>query len=318
MNRFAKMTPARVRNIFILTYRKLRDPYYQGAAAEMAFYLLLSIVPLFILLSQLLGIFSISLGSIQDWLDMDYMLNLEGADMIFSLLDYSPSGVNSIFLAATAAWAASRAQFSMMRITNYTLTDGHSTGQGYLRDRIRSLKTVVITVFTIAFALVILVYGETILKLVFGIMAAAEIAEMTWVLIRWPVAALLYFLMVSYNYYVLPTHRIPFGAVVPGSIFASIGMMAVTMVYSAYSNVSANYDILYGSFSNFVVLMFWFYLLAWVQFLGVILNKVWWESRLLLDRDEVIPLDEVDVIRRLRHWLHRRYGTGTLKRRKRG
>ncbi len=249
---------------------------------------------------------------------MDYMLNLEGADMIFSLLDYSPSGVNSIFLAATAAWAASRAQFSMMRITNYTLTDGHSTGQGYLRDRIRSLKTVVITVFTIAFALVILVYGETILKLVFGIVAAAEIAEMTWVLIRWPVAALLYFLMVSYNYYVLPTHRIPFGAVVPGSIFASIGMMAVTMVYSAYSNVSANYDILYGSFSNFVVLMFWFYLLAWVQFLGVILNKVWWESRLLLDRDEVIPLDEVDVIRRLRHWLHRRYGTGTLKRRKRG
>ena len=81
------MTPARVRNIFILTYRKLRDPYYQGAAAEMAFYLLLSIVTLFILLSQLLGIFSISLGSIQDWLDMDYMLNLEGADMIFSLLD---------------------------------------------------------------------------------------------------------------------------------------------------------------------------------------------------------------------------------------
>jgi len=70
----------------------------------MAFYLLLSIVPLFILLSQLLGIFSISLGSVQDWLNMDYILNLEGADMIFSLLDYSPSGVNSIFLAATAVW----------------------------------------------------------------------------------------------------------------------------------------------------------------------------------------------------------------------
>ncbi len=290
MNRFMRMTPMRVRNIIILTVRKLWDPYYQGAAAEMAFYLLLSIVPLFILLSQLLGIFSISLGSMQEWLNMDYILNLEGADMIFSLLDYSPSGVNSIFLAATAAWAASRAQFSMMRITNYTLTDGHSTGQGYLRDRIRSLKTVVITVFTIAFALIILVYGETILKLVFGIVAGTEIAEMTWVLVRWPAAMLLYFLMVSYNYYVLPTHRIPFGAVVPGSIFASVGMMVVTLVYSGYSNVSSNYDILYGSFSNFVVLMFWFYLLSWVQFLGVILNKVWWESRLLLDREEKADL----------------------------
>ena len=291
MNRFTKMTPDRVRNICILIYRKLRDPYYQGAAAEMAFYLLLSIIPLFILLSQLLGLFSISLGSIKDWLDIESMLKVEGADMILSMLDYSPSGVNSVFLALTAAWAASKAQFSMMRITNYTLTDGRSTGQGYLRDRIRSLKTVVITVFTIAFALVILVYGEVILKLVFGIVAGTEIAEMTWVLIRWPAAAVLYFLMVSYNYYVLPTHRIPFGAVVPGSIFASVGMMAVTGFYSAYSSASANYDLLYGSFSNFVALMFWFYLLAWVQFLGVILNKVWWESRLLQERDELADSD---------------------------
>ena len=264
----------------------------------MAFYLLLSIIPLFILLSQLLGLFSISLGSIKDWLDIESMLKVEGADMILSMLDYSPSGVNSVFLALTAAWAASKAQFSMMRITNYTLTDGRSTGQGYLRDRIRSLKTVVITVFTLAFALVILVYGEVILKLVFGIVAGTEIAEMTWVLIRWPAAAVLYFLMVSYNDYVLPTHRIPFGAVVPGSIFASVGMMAVTGFYSAYSSASANYDLLYGSFSNFVALMFWFYLLAWVQFLGVILNKVWWESRLLQERDELADADVVPPLLR--------------------
>lgn len=302
MNRFRKMTRRRVRNMSILIWRKLRDPYYQGAAAEMAFYLLLSIIPLFILLSQVLGLFSISLGSIKEWINIESVLDMEGADLILSMLDYSPSGVNSVFLALTAAWAASKAQFSMMRITNYTLTDGRSTGQGYLRDRIRSLKTVVITVFTIGFALVILVYGETILKLVFGIVAGTEIAEMTWVLIRWPVAAVLYFLMVSYNYYVLPTHRIPFGAVVPGSIFASVGMMVVTAFYSGYSSVSANYDLLYGSFSNFVVLMFWFYLLAWVQFLGVILNKVWWESRLLLEKDELADADAVPLFLRKAIW----------------
>lgn len=295
MNRFRKMTRSRVWNMSILIWQKLRDPYYQGAAAEMAFYLLLSIVPLFILLSQVLGLFSISLDSIKEWIDFERMLDMEGADLILSTLDYSPSGVNSVFLALIAAWAASKAQFSMMRITNYTLTDGRSTGQGYLRDRIRSLKTVVITVFTIGFALVILVYGEIILKLVFGIVAGTEIAEMTWVLIRWPAAAVLYFLMVSYSYYVLPMHRIPFRSVVPGSVFASVGMMVVTAFYSGYSSVSAKYDLLYGSFSNFVALMFWFYLLAWVQFLGVILNNVWWESRLLLEKDELADADGVPL-----------------------
>ena len=79
----------------------------------------------------------------------------------------------------------------------------------------------------------------------------------------------------------LPTHRVPYRAVVPGSIFASIGLMAVTWAYSIYTSVSSGYDILYGSFSNFVALMFWFYLLSWVLFLGVILNKVWRDSRFI-------------------------------------
>lgn len=272
-----KMTRKRLKKIFALGLEKLADPYYQGAAAELAFFFLLSIVPTFILLSQLLGIFSVSLDSIRDWVNTD--VTVEGADMLFSLLDYSPSGVNSLFLAVTALWAASRAQFAMMRITNYTLTDGHSTGEGYVRDRVRSLKTVLITVFTIGFSLVILVYGEVILKLIFGIVVGTEIAEKTWLMIRWPVAAVLYFLMISYNYYVLPTHKVPFRAVVPGSIFSSIGLLAVTLFYSFYTNVSANYDILYGSFSNIVALMFWFYFLSWVMFLGVILNKVWWDTR---------------------------------------
>ena len=280
MKKVKEMTRERVKRMVILGFRKLSDPYYQGAAAEIAFYFLLSIVPTLILLSQLLGLFSISLDGIRDWLNTD-MIRVEGADMILSLLDYSPSGVNSVFLAITAVWAASRAQFAMLRITNYTLTDGISTGKGYVRDRIRSLKTVVITVFTIGFSLVILVYGELILKLVFGIVAGSEIAEKTWVMIRWPIAAGLYFLMISYNYYVLPTHRVPYRAVVPGSIFASIGLMAVTWAYSIYTSVSSGYDILYGSFSNFVALRFWFYLLSWVLFLGVILNKVWWDSRFI-------------------------------------
>ena len=129
------MTRQRLEHMIRLGAKKLQDPYYQGSAAEIAFYLLLSIVPTLILLSQVLGLFSVSLDSIREWLNPD-LIHVEGADMILSMLDYSPSGVNSVFLALTAVWAASRAQFTMLRITNYTLSDGHSTGMGYVRDRI--------------------------------------------------------------------------------------------------------------------------------------------------------------------------------------
>lgn len=269
------MTRQKLRQMIELGVRKLQDPYYQGAAAELAFYFVLSIVPLFILLSQFLGVFSTSLDSIRDWLNLEAIAAEGAGEMLLSMLDYRPSGFNSVFLALAAIWSASRAQFSLMRISNYTMTCGRSTGEGYLRDRIRSLKTVIITVLTIGSALIILVYAEPLLKLVFGVVQGAAMVEKTWVFIRWPIAAMLYFLMISYNYYILPTRRVPFRMVVPGGIFASIGFLVVTVVFRLYTDHSSSYDILYGSFSNIVALLIWFFFLSWVMFLGVILNKVW-------------------------------------------
>ena len=41
--------------MFILGFKQLQDPYYQGFAAQIAFYLLLSMVPIVLLITQILG-----------------------------------------------------------------------------------------------------------------------------------------------------------------------------------------------------------------------------------------------------------------------
>lgn len=267
----------RIKKIFFMMLAQFEDPYYQGVAAQIAFSLFLSIIPILILISQLLGLFSLSLNEIRLWVDDN--VTVEGADKLFSFLEYSPSGANSIFLAVLALYAASRVQFALMRVANYTLTDGKVIGQGFLRDRLKSVRTILITIFTVVFSLVVLAYGEPIINLVFGAVVGQEISEAAWVLLRWPIALAMYFLMISYNYYILPTKRVPFRDIVPGSIFAAIGFLVVTYVYTIYTNLSTNYDILYGSFSNIVVLMLWFWFLAWVMCLGTIFNRVWWATR---------------------------------------
>ena len=272
-----KNTLIRIRKMIILGIQQFQDPYYQGVAAQLAFFMFLSILPTFILLSQVLGFFSLSLSSIEQWVDIN--VTGAGADTLRRMLNYSPSGMNSFFLAVTALWAASRVQFAMIRVTNYTLTDGVTTGEGYLKDRLRSLKTILMTIFTVAFSLIVVVYGPIILNLVLGKVLGAKITEAAWMALRWPLAAALYFLMISYNYYVLPSMRVRYRDIVPGSIFASIGFLAVTFVYNIYTARSVNYDILYGSFSNIVVLMFWFWSIAWVMCLGVTINRVWWATR---------------------------------------
>lgn len=263
--------------MIILGIQQFQDPYYQGVAAQLAFFMFLSILPTFILLSQVLGFFSLSLSSIEQWVDIN--VTGAGVDTIRRMLNYSPSGINSFFLAVTALWAASRVQFAMIRVTNYTLTDGITTGEGYVKDRLRSLKTILMTIFTVAFSLIVVVYGPIILNLVLGKVLGAKITEVAWMALRWPLAAALYFLMISYNYYVLPSIRVRYRDIVPGSIFASVGFLAVTFVYNIYTTRSVNYDILYGSFSNIVVLMFWFWFIAWVMCLGVTINRVWWATR---------------------------------------
>lgn len=271
------MKKERLKKMIILGIAQFQDPYYQGVAAQLAFFLFLSILPTIILLSQLMGIFSLSLEGIQELANIN--ITGEGMKALEDMFSYRPSGANSLFLAVTALWGASKVQFSLIRVTNYTITDGKSTGEGYVKDRLRAIKTIIITLFTIVFSLVVLVYGPMLLKLVFGIVAGGELADAAWITLRWPLAAALYFFMISYNYYVLPSKKVPFRDVLPGSVFSSVGFLIVTYVYNIYSSKSINYNILYGSFSNIVALLMWFWFMSWVICLGITLNRVWWATR---------------------------------------
>ena len=282
MKRTAIKFGSHIKTILAMMIQQFQDPYYQGVAAQIAFSLFLSIIPILILLSQLLGLFSLSLNEIEN-LFGEYVTD-EGMQMISGLLDYSPSGLNNTFLIVIALWAASRVHFSMLRITNYTLTDGEVIGKGYVRDRLKSVRNI----FTIGFSLIVIVYGELIMKLTFGAVVGEEISTATWILIRWPVSIALYFLMISYNYYMLPTHKVPFKDIIPGSVFAAVGFWIVTYVFTLYTGFAAGGDIIYGSISNIVALMFWFWLLAWVMCLGVSFNRVWWAAR----KKNNIPIPE--------------------------
>lgn len=68
----------RVKKMIVLGIQQFQDPYYQGVAAQLAFFMFLSILPTFILLSQVLGFFSLSLSSIENWVD----INISGAGPI--------------------------------------------------------------------------------------------------------------------------------------------------------------------------------------------------------------------------------------------
>ncbi len=269
--------------MIIIAAKEFKDPYYQGFAAQLGFFFLLSVVPMVIFITQLLGYFDLSLDIIKQ-LTGKYMQQsgaLKLTEGIENMLNYTPPRTINLLMIGAALWAASRAQFSMARITNYIISSGKTTG-GYWVERFRAVKTIVLTMITFVFALIIMVYGESLLHIALAAIrfrggSAGDIADI-WFILRWPIGLVLYFLMISYNYYVLPNQRIAYKKIIPGSVFAAIGMMIITLIYALFQRYVWDYNFIYGSFASIVALLFWFYFLAWILVLGVLCNRAFWDT----------------------------------------
>jgi membrane protein len=290
------------------------DPFYAGGAAEVAFFLILSFVPTTILLAQLFHLFSMSMTALTEVVSK-YVEN-DVMKIIAPLLEYSPSHALSIVLIVLALWAGSRALFSLMRMSNYAYKGGSGYKNpvfGYIRERGRALITILLVLLTFVLTLNTLVYGEVIVKLILrylnDFLGENYTFSDAWYTARWVIALVLYLFMVMAIYYMLPNRKSTFSKhlsesffktvknvffdwvrrskgvfkmILPGSIFASIGMLIATWLYSFYIKyvaMKSNFDILYGGLSTVALLLLWFYVLAYILIIGIQLNAAWAELR---------------------------------------
>ncbi|MDR1272840.1 MAG: YihY/virulence factor BrkB family protein [Clostridiales Family XIII bacterium] len=296
----------RTKNIVKLAFKKVMDPFFAGGAAEISFFLLIALVPATILIVQLSGIFTISLGAIRDVLSQ--YLSKELMDTILPLLGYKPSASVGIFLIILALWAGSKFLFSMMRITNHAYYGSHpgkSPLGGYIASRLRAFFTIVLVLATLIFAIYILVFGEYFvqiaLKYLNDFLGQDYSFSAVWYTTRWVIAYLLFFFMVSSIYFVLPekrelyyplvsknlwrticrivaawlsNQRKAYRKVLPGSFFASLAMLVSTFVYAYYIKHIAfrTFNVLYGGLSSIVVLLIWFYVMSFIMIVGIQIN----------------------------------------------
>ncbi len=260
-----------------LVYDHLGDPYYQGASAAIAYFLFLSILPLVILASQALGLFSLSIDAILRWAEIN--VSGSGFELLQGLLKHRATNTNNLLLLVIAMWAASRANIYLIRLANYTFYDGEIVGKGYVRDRMRSLVTVIVAIVSLTLSMVALVYAPLFLRTVFKESDFMEAVITVWMTMRWFVVLGVYILVISLIFYFLPSRRLHYTDILPGSLFTSAGLIVVSIAFNIYVSLSTDYDLLYGSFANAVAIIIWFWAIGWVLLIGIIFNRVWWAVR---------------------------------------
>ena len=258
----------RLKKICFHLWRQFDDQYYAGFAAQIAYFFFMASVPMLIVLTQVLGIFDVSMDFIRDWLESH--LSTQMGSFLEGLFRASSTTATNVFMIILALWASSSLAFSLSRLTTYTISYGRYRFN-FFTERLKAIPIAAASILVVALTLVGYVYGELIARRVLQSDFLLDLISR----LRTPVLGLLFFIVILANYYLLPRIRVPMRAVLPGAVVATAGIMIVTWLYSLWISKAANYNLIYGAFSNIVAMMLWFYLISWVLCIGMMFNKSW-------------------------------------------
>lgn len=263
----------RIRDIITACIKELSDPYYQAATGSIAFFYFLSVLPAATLISQIMGIFSLSIESISIWLAENFS-EVDFQNLLYAFPEDNLSPLSNIVLLLVTIWSASKAQHALTITTDYINNDYQPLDHGFVKRRARSFIIILIVLALFVLALAILVYAPVLIRILFASDAAPFLAGTLWNVIRWPILFLLYYGVVLLLYVITPYKPARINDVKKGALLSSIGFIVVTIGYSIYFKYSAGTNIIYGSMAQIVAMLMWFWLISWVICIGIVINKV--------------------------------------------
>ena len=251
-----------------------------GYAAQISFYLLVSLIPLLIMLAALLGGSRIiELDSILEMLADTHIFPASTLSMIDSMFQGVTLPTQSIpIYIVLVIWFASRGIRAIMNAIHMTFRTRNSFS--IPRHFMLSFFYTICFVLMIVLFMILIIFGDRLFNFLYETFKKQIFISMVARMIRYMVPLL--FLLVFYTilYRVIPGKDLRIRDVLPGSIGATIGSYVVSLIFSLFvSQQTSNYSAIYGGLSSIAVLCTWMWLFALVLILGSELNACIYEVK---------------------------------------
>ena len=239
-------------------------------AASTAFFLVLSIVPMLILICTIIPYTPLTeenLVRAVTEITPDRLDSLvEG--MVAEVYDKS-AGILSV-AAITTLWSAGKGVLALMRGLN--AIGGVEEDRNYFVVRlVASLYTVVMLVVLIL-SLFIMVFGNQLVELLLYRVPQLQILVSFLMNFRFLLVWAILTLLFSAVYAYVPNEKLAFGEQVPGATFAAVVWSVFSWGFSLYVERTESYSI-YGSLSLIVIVMLWMYFCMYIIMIGAYLNR---------------------------------------------
>lgn len=246
-----------------------------ATGGQLTYFLVLSIFPFLIFFLNILSYTSIAQEEILDnfliVLPTETQILLKG--IVREIVGYSSETLLSLGIILTL-WTGSLGITAIIRAVNKAYDVENKRPYWKLKG--------LAMIFTVALALVLiivlsmLVFGEVIGNKIFAVFGATHIFYHIWELFRIIIPLLSMVIIFALLYKFSPTPgeglNIKFTETLPGAIFAAVGWVIASMIFSFYVNNFGNYSKTYGSLGGIIILLIWLYIASIMIILGGEIN----------------------------------------------
>ena len=249
-----------LRGLATRVYQRSSHDEILDRAAELSYYFAFALLPTLLFLTALLGLLPVPDLMPQLIGYVERVLPGDAASLIKKTLAEAVRGASGGLVSVSAFVAligASSGMLSIMKALNaaYGITDRRAWWEKRL---IALALTVVFSLFTLT-ALLLLVFGARLGEAIADFVGLGPSFTLAWKLAQPPVVIFLVLAGMTLVYYLAPALDRAWSWVTPGSAFAVVSWLLMSLGLRFYVGYFDYYNATYGSIGGLILLMLWLY-----------------------------------------------------------
>lgn len=281
----------KIKGYFKTLFEILEKPEMAILPSNIAFNLILAIIPILTIIVLVASSFDISIDIVTKLIKG--MMPEQVSAVIIEVIsgkgfdtNVGISNILAFFLASNGTYAIINASDTLYKIEN----------KDKIKKRISSLVILIIILTLLLFLVIVPVFGENIITL----MHKAKILEhyideiiFIFNILKWPLTLFIIYFNIKLIYTIAPSKNIKSKETTYGALFTTIMWVISTVVFKFYLTYFARYDILYGNLSSIIIMLVWCYFLSYIFVLGMAINVSGREQQELLEETKKLALVEL-------------------------
>lgn len=254
-------------------YRRYVDDNLSQVGGQLAYFFILSIFPLLMLISQIIGRFNLRSSEvsfiIKDFIPPNI---LEIALDYISFVNKTTSTGIFTFSALFSVYLASKAITSLIYALNKAYRiDIHTTN---FQKKILAFIVTLFVILAVIISLILITLGKPLMLKISTLIGLEFIFLETWSLIRWGVATSALFITLFIIYNIIPFKTFPRKYNIAGTLFTMVSWSILSLAFAYYVNNISNYSKIYGSLGTVMLMLLYLYFAGIIIVLGGELNHI--------------------------------------------